>query len=134
MTVIAGYIPTPEGEAALEEAIREAERRGVELVVLNSARREAYVDDRYAQDSQWQAVEERLGQRGIRFRLLRPESTHDTATDLIEAAEQYRADLLVIGLRRRSAVGKLILGSTAQRVLLQAPCPVLAVKPVMSPH
>lgn len=129
MTVIAGYIPTPEGEAALEEATREAERRGVELVVLNSARREAYVDDRYAQDSQWQAIEERLGQSGIRFRLLRPESTNDTATDLIEAAQQYRADLLVIGLRRRSAVGKLILGSTAQRVLLQAPCPVLAVKP-----
>lgn len=129
MTVIAGYIPTPEGEAALEEATREAERRGMELVVLNSARREAYVDDRYAQDGQWRAVEERLGQSGIRFRLLRPESTHDTATDLIEAAEQYRADLLVIGLRRRSAVGKLILGSTAQRVLLQAPCPVLAVKP-----
>lgn len=129
MTVIVGYIPTPEGEAALQEATREAERRDVELVVLNSARREAYVDDRYAQDGQWKAIEERLGQSGIRFRLLRPESTHDTATDLIEAAEQYGADLLVIGLRRRSAVGKLILGSTAQRVLLQASCPVLAVKP-----
>lgn len=129
MTVIVGYIPTPEGEAALLEATREAERRTVELLVLNSARRDAYVDDRYAQDDQWQAVAERLEQAGVRFQLLRPESTHDTATDLIEAAEQYRAELLVIGLRRRSSVGKLILGSTAQRVLMQAPCPVLAVKP-----
>jgi nucleotide-binding universal stress UspA family protein len=129
MTVIVGYIPTPEGEAALEEATREAERRASDLVVINSARREAYVDDRYAQDSQWQAIEERLEQKKISFRLLRPESAHDTATDLIEAAEQYGAELLVIGLRRRSAVGKLILGSTAQRVLLHAPCPVLAVKP-----
>ena len=129
MTVIVGYIPTAEGEAALQEAVREAERRAVELVVINSARRDAYVDDRYAQDAEWRAVEERLEQSGVTFRLLRPESSHDTATDLVEAAEQHAADLLVIGLRRRSAVGKLILGSTAQRVIMQAPCPVLTIKP-----
>lgn len=129
MTVIVGYIPTPEGEAALQEAMREAERRDLELVVVNSTRREAYVDDRYAQDDQWRAIEERLKQSRVRFQLRRPESAHDTATDLIEAVEQFDADLLVIGLRRRSAVGKLLLGSTAQRLLLQAPCPVLAVKP-----
>lgn len=128
MTVILGYIPTAEGEAALREAIKEAERRKTELIVLNSARREAYVDDRHAQGVQWSSVEEKLTHSGVAFRLMRPESIHDTASDLIDAAEQHAAELLVIGLRRRSAVGKLILGSTSQRVLLQAPCPVLAVK------
>ena len=37
-------------------------------------------------------------------------------------------DLIVIGLRRRTPIGKLILGSNAQRILLDAPCPVIAVK------
>jgi nucleotide-binding universal stress UspA family protein len=52
----------------------------------------------------------------------------DVADDLIAVAEETSADFIVIGLRRRSPVGKLILGSNAQRILLDAPCPVLAVK------
>jgi len=52
----------------------------------------------------------------------------DPAEDLISVAEEVGAEFIVIGLRRRSPVGKLILGSNAQRVLLDSPCPVLAVK------
>ena len=52
----------------------------------------------------------------------------EPAEDLIAAAEESDADVIVIGLRRRTPVGKLILGSNAQRILLDAPCPVLAVK------
>jgi nucleotide-binding universal stress UspA family protein len=36
--------------------------------------------------------------------------------------------VLVIGIRHRSAVGKLLMGSAAQRILLDVDCPVLAVK------
>jgi nucleotide-binding universal stress UspA family protein len=52
----------------------------------------------------------------------------DASEDLIAIASETSAELIVIGLRRRTPVGKLILGSNAQRVLLDAPCPVLAVK------
>jgi nucleotide-binding universal stress UspA family protein len=52
----------------------------------------------------------------------------DPAEDLLKVAEEVSAELIIIGLRRRSPVGKLILGSNAQRILLDAPCPVLAVK------
>ena len=57
-----------------------------------------------------------------------PQPTHDSAEELIRTAETTDADFIVIGLRRRSPVGKLLLGSNAQRVLLDAACPVLAVK------
>ncbi len=50
------------------------------------------------------------------------------AEDLVRAASDFEADLIVIGLRRRSAVGKLLLGSNAQEILLEAKCPVLTVK------
>ena len=53
---------------------------------------------------------------------------NEPAEDLIEVAEEIHAELIVIGLRRRTPVGKLILGSNAQRILLDASCPVLAVK------
>ena len=54
--------------------------------------------------------------------------TQAALADLIAAAEESDAEFIVIGLRRRTPVGKLILGSNAQRILLEATCPVLAVK------
>ncbi len=48
--------------------------------------------------------------------------------DIVEFAEQNSIDLIVIGVRRRSKVGKLLFGSNAQLIILTAPCPVLTVK------
>ena len=52
----------------------------------------------------------------------------DIAGQLLDMVREVDAKLLVIGLRHRSAVGKLFMGSTAQQLLLDCPCPVLAVK------
>jgi len=48
--------------------------------------------------------------------------------DIVQFAKENEMDLIVIGVRRRSKVGKLMFGSTAQFVILEAPCPVLTVK------
>ena len=43
--------------------------------------------------------------------------------------EEVAAELCVIGIRRRTAVGKMLLGSNANRIIMDAPCPVLTVRP-----
>ena len=121
-TVVVGYVPKPEGEAALDAAIEEARRRGVELVVVNARRSGG--DPAPDLD----VVRTKLTESGVKFDLREPVQGLDASEDLIAIASETSAELIVIGLRRRTPVGKLILGSNAQRVLLDAPCPVLAVK------
>lgn len=128
MSIIVGYLPTLEGTAALEAAISQARKDAKLLVVINSSRGDALVDKRYAEDEEIVGIEERLKNEGIEHLVQQPVRGNDAATEVLQAAEQHRADLIVIGLRRRTPVGKLIMGSTAQQILLEAGCPVLAVK------
>ena len=48
--------------------------------------------------------------------------------DIVEFAKENQVDEIVVGVKRRSKVGKLLMGSTAQYVILQAPCPVVSVR------
>lgn len=128
MTILVGYIPSPQGEAALEHGIAEARRRGEGLVVLNASPADKLVDDRRVYDDQVPDLEQRLKGSGVEYELRVSESGPEVADDILEHAATADASLIVIGLRRRSPTGKLIFGSTAQAVLLGAECPVLAVK------
>ena len=129
-TIVVGYVPKPEGKAALTRAAQEAKLRGSRLVVVNSHRggREFDRDDAIESESQLQEVKSELATHGVEHDVRQLVRGMDPAEDLVNVADEVDAELIVIGLRRRSPVGKLILGSNAQRVLLDAPCPVLAVK------
>lgn len=48
--------------------------------------------------------------------------------DLVEFAKENDIDEIIIGVKHRSKIGKLIMGSTAQFIILEAPCPVVTVK------
>ena len=128
MSIIVGYVPTPEGAAALNRAISEAQKNQSRLVIVNSSRGDALVDKRYAQAEDLTAVTQRLEKEGVEHLVLQPVRGNDAANEVLAAAEEYQAELIVIGLRKRTPVGKLIMGSTAQQILLEASCPVLAVK------
>lgn len=129
-TVVVGYVPKPEGEAALDAGIREATLRNSKLVLVNSHRGGQEFDGAKSQraEDDMVPVRSKLEESGLEFEIRQLIRGFEPAEDLISIAETNDAELLVIGLRRRSPVGKLILGSNAQRVLLDAHCPVLAVK------
>jgi nucleotide-binding universal stress UspA family protein len=128
MTIVVGYVPTPEGEAALDAAIAEARLRDQPLHVINSSRGDAYIDDRFASKEALDRVRARLKESGIVYEIEQEVRGRDAAEEVVDAASRLTASLLVIGMRRRTPTGKLITGSSAQRILLDAPCPVLAVK------
>ncbi len=130
MKIILGYVDTPQGHAALEAAIAEANLRKAELVVVHSEHGgERQHDERiYAAEDAMKKVHERLKNEDLEHtehHFIRGQSPSE---DLVQAAHDFGADLIVIGLRRRSATGKYLLGSNAQEILMDAPCPVLCVK------
>jgi nucleotide-binding universal stress UspA family protein len=128
--VVVGYVAKPEGEAAVDQGIAEARLRQASLIVVNSHRGGREYDDESSVQSakDLAALEARLKESGVPYDLRQLVRGFEPAEDLIGIAESSGAELIVIGLRRRTPVGKLILGSNAQRILLDAPCPVLAVK------
>jgi nucleotide-binding universal stress UspA family protein len=126
--VVVGYVPSPEGEAALDAGVAEARLRGARLVVVNTTRGDALVDDRFIQGAQAETLSDRLAALDLSTELRQPNEGRDVAEELDTIADEVDAEVIVIGLRRRSPVGKLILGSAASRILLTASRPVLSVK------
>lgn len=125
MTVVVGYIPDPRGEAALDAAVDEAALREARLVVVNSSKGDALVDRRFASQAQVDALSARLA--GVDHDI-RQNVGPDVAGVVLDVVREVDAELLVIGVRHRTPVGKMLMGSVAQRLLLDATCPVLAVK------
>ncbi len=115
MKILVGYIPTPEGLAALDWATEHAVLTSADLTVLNTGKNGDYSDARYASAQDIDALEADLSRRGVNYTVRRPTDGVPAADSLVTAANEIDADLLVIGLRRRSPVGELITGSSARR-------------------
>ncbi len=138
MSVVVAYTQSPEGVRALEAGAAEARLRGTGLHVVT-------VQVHEVGDSPTQARRDMTSAGALEKHLARvrgelESADLEVATELLhtvqgEETEQILellprvdAELLVVGVRRRSPVGKLVLGSVSRDLLLAAPIPVLAVK------
>ena len=129
MTVLIGYVPTPIGEAALTHGLAEAAVRGEDVVILNSPRRGSIVDGHLVDDRTGAELVERARAAGVTATVDHADHGADIVDTFEAVLERTAASVVVIGIRRRTPVGKLVMGSDAQRLLLELDVPVLAVKP-----
>jgi len=128
VTIVVAYVPRPEGQAALDKGIEIAKRRKEHLLVVNASQGGGKEDPTVLDGQDYERVKRLLDDAGIDGELkqfIRGKSAVEEIENLVASSN---ASLLIIGLRKRSAVGKLIMGSVAQDLLLSISCPVLAVK------
>lgn len=131
MTIVVGYSPSGQGRAALRAAVRDAKRTHQNVVVAShqfydaEASEPATADEATVREALAGLDEDGLEDLDIAVRL---GEGQDIGEFVLALAEELSASLIVIGLRWKSPIGKLNLGTSARRVVLGAPCPVLAVK------
>jgi len=129
MTVAVAHQVSATSRKALVQAVQEAKFRATDLAVL-------HVVDSIDADSQEayrlgvsDEIEKVVGQDpAVAWKLHLATAGPDLAGALLKLVDQVDADLLVIGARRRSPMGKALMGSVAQTVILEASLPVLVVK------
>ena len=127
MTVAVAHSDSPRGKAALHAAAKEAILRGESLAVLRIV---PGMDEPVDHDPEIESevAAELAEYADLSWELHRGPAGFDTSESLLDLAEESGATLLVLGSRKRRPVGKLLLGSVVQRVLLESTIPVLVVK------
>lgn len=128
MTILVAYVPRPEGQAALDKGIEMAKRRNEHLVVVNASPGGQKEDSSFADVQDFERVQQILEKTGLNTELKQFVRGKNAVEEIEALVESLQVSVLVIGLRKRSPVGKLIMGSVAQELLLSVSCPVLAVK------
>ncbi|HXD40384.1 MAG TPA: universal stress protein [Ramlibacter sp.] len=129
MTILVAYVARPEGQAALDKGIEIAKRRNERLVVVNASPGGTKEDPSMIDNEEVERVENLLRDARLNNAEFKQFVRGKSAVEEIEGlVDSLQVSVLIIGLRKRSPVGKLIMGSVAQELLLSVSCPVLAVK------
>ena len=130
MKILSGYDGTEVAREAVALAERHATAFNAEVFILRSMKEshELQLNDMEKADRELEELKHRFEKKNIpcETRLIKSDLT--AGEELVKFADEKNADEIIVGVRKRSKVGKLLLGSTAQYVILEATCPVVAVK------
>ena len=128
MSVVVGYVPDSNGLLAGREAAQQALWRDTEVVVVNVVDAAGYVRPTAADERTLDAVAGHLKSRSVPFSIRQLQSAERVSDVILKISEETDAELIVLGVKRRSAVARAVLGSTSERVLEDARCPVMLVR------
>ena len=119
MNIVVGYLPTPAGRAALRAAIDEAKLRAADLVVVQGHHTKRWGRHTGPEETETAVREDRaaLDASGVAYELIPMADDADPADVILDVTDRTHTTLLVIGTRRRTPVGKLIMAPTTQRLL-----------------
>ena len=131
MNILVGYDGSDEAKDALKLAQKHAKASGAKIEVARSVTRHIPLDYEEIQvaeeDLKWE-IGYQLNEEITNYQTRLLVSSNSTGQNLVQMAEIEKSDEIIIGVRKRSKVGKLLLGSAAQYVILNASCPVVTIK------
>ena len=130
MNILVGYDGSA-ARAALELAGKRAKVWGAKIDVVKCMAQDRelnYEDIQMVEHKLEREAHDQFNPDGISYETHLVISGRQAGEDLVQFAEQNKIDEIVIGVRTRSKVDKLLFGSTAQYVILNAPCPVVSIK------
>jgi nucleotide-binding universal stress UspA family protein len=128
MKILVGYDGSESSKEALRIARKHALAFGATVDVVTSMEKGNNTDDEDAALRGLEWAKTQFDEKGVTCRthlLIRGVSPGE---DLVEFATENKMDEIIVGVKKRSKVGKLLMGSTAQYVILEAGCPVVSVK------
>ena len=130
MKILVGYDYSPVTQEVLTLAKQQAKAFNAEVHLFRSLERNPELQRDTVQQAEQNLdhVRREFATMGLACDTHVVVGTLTAGEEIVQFAEQNSIDLIVIGVRRRSKVGKLLFGSNAQLIILTAPCPVLTVK------
>lgn len=130
MKILVGYRGLDVGRDLLEIALKHAKAFNGEVIVITSMK-----GGERDQHAAYEEAEKNLkdagqyfDENGVKSDIHLLVRGFEPGEDIIRFAREKNVDEIIIGVKSRSKVGKLLFGSTAQAVILRAPCPVVTVR------
>ena len=130
MKILVSYNGTKESEAALAVAQTHARIFNAKLVVVSSSEggQGEKIEDINKIKQDLERIQQDISKDGLECEVEQLARGLTPGEDIVLYAEENDIDQIYVGIRKKSRTSKLILGSTAQYIILKAKCPVISVK------
>lgn len=130
MKILVGYEESRVADAALNLALKHARAFDAEVLIVTSLEQSPTlkIEDIDKAENRLEKIKKSFTAEDIPCEARATVSYQSPGEDLVSIAKENDVDEIIVGVRRRSKVGKLVFGSTAQYVILEADCPVVSVK------